>query len=238
MKNVFLCLWFGFCAVLPLIAQDDDGDKQRKAKGRVAWFVYTSMPEGLENPVSIMSGKDISVVSLSKRSPSEAVKIPTDGILRIVREVANPEDPAKPKLLTLAQAQVPEGVSKALIILIPVADNPQGLVFQAKIQDLATFKGGGWLFLNMTKVKVAVEMGKTGLEIKPGEVKIYDAPTLSEPVEMPIRYNYFHPVQQKWKMLSASTIVLYSTRREICIFGWDPKYDRIEKHGITFPVTQ
>ena len=55
---------------------------------------------------------------------------------------------------------------------------------------------------------------------------------------MPIRYNYFHPVQQKWKMLSASTIVLYSTRRDICIFGWDPKYDRIEKHGITFPVTQ
>jgi hypothetical protein len=38
-------------------------------------------------------------------------------------------------------------------------------------------------------------------------------------------------------MLSASTIVLQSTRREICIFSWDVSLERVDYHGITFPVT-
>lgn len=238
MKSLFLCLSIGLLTVIPLSAQDDGDDKLRQAKGRVAWFVYTSMPAGLENPVSVMSGKDISQVTLSKRSPSDSVKIPPDGILRIVRKVENPQDPGKPTYFTLAQAQVPEGVSKALIILVPVANNLQGLLFQSKVQDLASFKGGDSLYLNLTNMKVGVELGKTNLEIKPGEVRIYNSPALAEPTDLPIRYSYFHPEKQQWSMLSASTIVLYSTRREICIFSWDPRFDRINYHGITFPVTE
>jgi hypothetical protein len=26
------------------------------------------------------------------------------------------------------------------------------------------------------------------------------------------------------------------TRREICIFSWDPQYNRVDYHGITFAV--
>jgi len=236
MKNLFLCLWTAFFAVSPLIAQDDAGGEERQAKGRVAWFVYTSMPEGLENTVSVMSGKEISEVTLSKRSPSEPVKIPADGILRIVRKLDVSKEPGKPAYMTLAQANIPEGVGKALIILIPAAKNPEGLLFQTKIQDLASFKGGDSLYLNMTNLRVGVELGKTTMEIKPGEVRISDAPAPSEPVNMPIRYSYFHPVKQEWKMLSASTIVVYPTRREICIFSWDPRFNRVNYHGITFPV--
>jgi hypothetical protein len=235
MKKIYLGLWAGICAVSPLVAQDDD-DGKKPAKGRVAWFVYTSMPEGLENPVSVMSGKDVTEMTLSKRSPSQPVKIPADGILRIVRKVENPENPATPSYLTLAQANIAEGVSKALIILIPVEPNPKGQVFQAKVQDLAAFKGGDWLYLNMTKLRVGVDMGRTSIEIKPGEARIYNSPPLPEPVNVAIRYNYYHPVKEQWKMLSASTIALYPTRREICIFSWDPHYERIQKHGITFPV--
>jgi hypothetical protein len=55
---------------------------------------------------------------------------------------------------------------------------------------------------------------------------------------VPIRYSYFHPVIKVWKMLSASTVVLRSTRREIWIFSWDPRFKRVDYHGITFPVTQ
>jgi hypothetical protein len=237
MRKILLGLWIGLSAVCPLLAQEGDGgDKARAAKGRVAWFVQTSIPEGLENPVSVMSGKDIIQVSLSKRSPSEPLKIPSDGILRLVRKVENPADPTKPEYLTLAQAQIPDSVSKALIILLPVAENPKGLVFQARVQDLASFRGGECLYINMTKLRVGVEVGKTSVEIKPGEVKISDGPTPSEPVNMPIRYSYFDPANEKWKMLSASTIVIYPTRREICIFSWDPRFDRMDYHGITFPV--
>jgi hypothetical protein len=238
MKNALLCSFLGFCATSTLFAQDAGTAATRQAKGRVAWFVYTSMPEGLENPVSVMSGKDISKVTLSKRSCSEPVRIPEDGIIRIVRTVENPKEAGKPGYLTLAQATIPEAVSKALIILIPASVNPNGLLFQTKVQDLAAFKGGDWLYLNMTNLKVRVDMGKTSLEVKPGGISIFDAPAISEPISMPIRYSYYHQEKQKWKMLSASTIALYQTRREICIFSWDSKYERVDYHGITFPVAQ
>ena len=81
-------------------------------------------------------------------------------------------------------------------------------------------------------------MGETRLLVKPGATQIYDAPALAEATNVPIRYNYFHPVKQEWKMLSASTIVLRPTRREICIFSIDPRFGRVDYHGITFPVTQ
>ena len=37
-------------------------------------------------------------------------------------------------------------------------------------------------------------------------------------------------------MLSASTIVLRPTRREICIFNNGSRLGNIKKHGILFPV--
>jgi hypothetical protein len=237
MKTVLLHLWLGFFAVSPLLAQKDATSEPRQAKGRVAWFIYTSMPEGLENPVSVMTGKDLIQLTLSKRSPSEPVKIPADGILRVVRKVANPDDPAKPNYLTLAQAIIPDGVGKALIILAPVAKPDSALVFQAKVQDLAAFTGGDYLYLNLTTLNIAVEMGTTKIGLKPGETKIYDAPELTESTNVPVRYSFFHPTQQQWQVLSASTVVLRSTRREICIFSWDPRFGRVDYHGITFPVT-
>jgi hypothetical protein len=51
-----------------------------------------------------------------------------------------------------------------------------------------------------------------------------------------VSYSYFHPEKNEWKVLSASTIVLYPTRREICIFSWDPRFKRMDYHGITLPV--
>jgi hypothetical protein len=238
MKNLFLSLWIVFFASCPLHAQNGAAVETPEVKGRVAWFVYTSMPEGVENPMMVMTGKDLVQVTLSKRSPSDPVKIPDDGILRIVRKVENPEDPKKPSYKILAQATIAKEVNKALIILIPAAKNPEGLLFQAGVEDLANFKGGDWLYINMTKLRVGIEMGKTKMELKPSEIKIYNPPSLSEPTNMPIRYNYYNPEKEQWKILSASTVVIYPTRREICIFSWDPRYDRVDYHGITFPVSE
>ena len=239
MKTLFLHLWIGFCAASPLIAQDDGGTRTepREAKGRVACFVYTNIPEGLENPVSVMSGKDISQVVLSKLSPSDPVKIPADGILRIVRKIENPKDPKKPEYLTLAQATIPETVVNAIIILMPAAKNSNGLLFQTKVQDLAAFKGGDSMFLNMTNMKIGVELGKAKIEIEPGQSKIHNPLGTSKSVSLPIRLSYFHPERKEWDMITASTVALYSTRREMCIFNWDTRFNRVDYESITFPVT-
>lgn len=239
-SSFLLCMIVGLLAQAPLAAQDEPPagaeEQAPKARGRVAWLVSTSLPEGLENPITVMAGADLVQVTLSKRSPSEPIKVPDNGILRVVRKIENPEEPTKPKFLTLAQVQVAEGFNKALIIFVPAPQNSQGLVFHSRVQDLSKFKGGDYLYINMTNLKVGVDMGKAKAEIKPGEVRIMEAPALSEPVNTPIRYSYHHPEKEKWQTISASTVVLYPTRREICIFSWDPRFNRIDYHGITFPV--
>lgn len=238
MKNLLLFLCLGFSAASPLFAQEDGTAEPRQARGRLAWFVYTSMPDELENPVTVMSGKDISQLLLSKLSPSEPVKIPADGILRLVREIENPKDPQKPGYLTLAQATVPDTVTNAIIILMPVAKNSKGLLFQTRVQDLANFKGGDTMFLNMTKLMIGIELGQAKIKVKPGQFKIHNPLGAAKSVSLPIRLSYFHPKRQEWDMITASTVALYSTRREMCIFTWDPRYNRVDYESITFPVRQ
>lgn len=234
MKNIFHYLWIGIISISSLSAQN--AGELPDEKGRVAWFVSTSLPEGLENPVSIMSGEDIIEVTLSKRSPSIPVKIPTDGILKLVRKVADPTEPDKTDYLMLAQASVGEKVSRALIILIPSVKDPKEPLFETRVQDLAEFKGGDWLFLNATEFKVGIDMGKTAILVSPDETKIYHAEPSSEPIYMTLRYSENDPEKESWHVISSSNVASFATRREICIFSWNPQYERIDYHGITFPV--
>lgn len=237
MKTALLHLGLALCTTAALAAQDAGNDSEaRQARGRVASFVYTSLPEGLENPISVMDGKDISQVILSKLSPSDPVKIPADGIVRIVRASENPKDPEKPEYLTIAQAAIPDSVSKAVIILVPVAENPKGLLFQTRVLDLTTIKGGDSMFLNMTNLKIGVELGKSNILIEPGQIKTHNPLGSSPSVTLPIRLSYFHPERREWSMITASTVALYSTRRELCIFNWDMRFNRVDFESITLPT--
>lgn len=237
MRTLLLHLSLAFCTAVALAAQDaGNGSEARAARGRVASFVHTSLPEGLENPVNIMAGKQVSRILLSKFSPSDPVKIPADGVLRMVREVENPEDPNKPEYLTLAQATVPDSVTRAVIILIPVAENPKGLLFQTRVLDLAACKGGDSMFLNMTNLKIGVEMGKEKILVEPGQIKTHNPLGGARTLSLPIRLSFFHPQRREWAMITASTVALYSTRRELCIFNWDKRFNRVDYESITLPV--
>lgn len=234
-RLLLLSLLFGGCV---LHAQENGETNPKKPAGRLAWLVATSIPENLENPVSVMSGTKISEVTLSKRSIGEPVKVPADGIIRIVRKVENPQDSSKPTYLTLAQALVPEGVEKSLIILGPAPKKAgSDLVFLTKVQNLANFKGGDYLFMNLTTLNIAVQLGEKKIGLKPGDTLINDAGSPSSATNVPVSYHFFDQAEDKWKLISASTVVVQPTRREICIFSWDPHYDRVDYHGVTFPVT-
>lgn len=237
MKAALLHLGLALCTTAPLVAQDDGNEREgRQARGRVASFIYTSLPEGVENPVTVMVGKEISELILSKLSPSDPVKIPEDGVIRIVRESKNPKDPENPEYLTIAQAAIPETVAKAVIILVPVAENPKGLLFQTRVLDLSTIKGGDSMFLNMTNLKIGVELGKSNILIEPGQIKTHNPLGSSPSVSLPIRLSYFHPERREWSMITASTVALYSTRRELCIFNWDMRFNRVDFESITLPT--
>jgi hypothetical protein len=233
MRNTLLSLLLPIFPGL-LIAQQEQ--TAEIAPSRSAWFIYTTLPDNLENPVKVLSGKDISDLTLSKRSAVGPVKIPADGILRIVKEAPHPQEAGKIIHLTLAQALIPKGVNKALVILAPLPKPNGDLLFRSTTQDLAGFKGGDWLYLNLTNADIGIQLGEQKSIIKPGIVSIRSARNLDKPTNMPISYNYRLPGKQEWKLLTASTVVLMPTRREICVFSVDPQFGRISYHGITFPV--
>lgn len=223
--------------VTPLGAQNATPEDEQAPKGRLAWMVHTAMPDGVKNPIKVLSGKELVEVTLSKRAPSEPLKIPADGVLRIVEKIEPaPEDPEK-AYRTLGQAMVPKEINKALLILSPAPKNASGVLFTIQIQDLASFKGGATMYINSTNTKVGVEWGKDNpVVIESGKFKIQEFPSLTGATSTPIRYSFYHPEKEEWIVLSASTIAIYPTRREICIFSWDPRFKRIDYHGITCPL--
>lgn len=219
-----------------LHAQESGDAEERKLRGRKVWLVATHMPDDVENPLTVMVGKEFHKIAMSKRRASKAVAMEDQQIVRIVRLIPNPEDPEKPTIKVLAQASVPINMRQALVILIPVKKEGQDIRFHTKVQDLTKFRGGDYLFLNLTPNKVAVQLGEQKLGVAPGETSIYDASEIKESTNAEVRYHFFDAVKSDWQLISASTVVLRPTRRELCIFSWSEQYKRIDYHGITFPV--
>ena len=230
----FICLLF--LGILPLAAQSNSGDFKPRKPGRSAWFACTSIPDSVENPVKVMSDGKLTELKLPRYMASDPVKIPADGIIRIVREVPDPEDPAKIKYLVLAEAKIPENVREALIILFPLPKPKGDLIFKTKVQDLASFKGGDRFYINLSNTHIRVKLGDTKVTVAPKKANIYKAPVLAKPINMPIMYQFYHPVQKKWRIMSASTVVLRPTRREINIFNDGTRIGNIKKHKVLFPV--
>lgn len=236
MRNVLRPLCLLFTGILPLAAQTEPGAEKREAAGRSAWFACLSKPEDLENPVKVLAGEKLIDLELPEFMASEAVEIPADGVIRIVRVVPDPADPAKPKYLVLAEAKISEGVREALVILAPMAKPEGDLLFRAKVQDLADFKGGDRLYINLSDTNIRVRLGKTTVAVAPGQSNIYESPRSAEPANMPIMYEFYHPVRKEWKILTASTVVIRPTRREIFVFNNGTRLGNIKKHGILFPL--
>ncbi|MGE9270427.1 MAG: hypothetical protein ACQKBU_06450, partial [Verrucomicrobiales bacterium] len=182
------------------------------------------------------SNNKTSELILSKRLSSGPMKIPADGIVRMIRGQVNPTNPSEPTYQILAEAKIPDSIQKALVILVPATKRGTDWVFATKVQNLDDFSGGDWLFLNLTQLDVAAKLGDQSIPLKPGKSRVAKAGALREPTSMPMSYHFYEPTQKEWKLISASTVVVRPTRREICIFSWDECRKRIKYHGVTFPV--
>ncbi|HSP43148.1 MAG TPA: hypothetical protein VLO11_09770, partial [Luteolibacter sp.] len=236
MRKVYCYMALLLSGILPLAAQSGSGGDRRAGGGRSAWFACIDIPEGLENPVKVMGGNQLTELELPKFMASAPVDIPADGILRIVREAADAGSPDKPEYQVLAEAKIPNGVREALVILAPIAKPEGDLLFRSKVQDLADFKGGDRLYINLSTTQIRVRLGKTTVAVAPGQTNIFESPALAKPANVPIMYEFYHPERNEWKILSASTVVLRPTRREICVFNSGTRIGNIKKHGILFPV--
>jgi len=237
MKYILHILIFALLQVLQVRSEQslDNGDAE-KSGGRSAWFIYTHLPDTVKNPVKILSGQGIVEVTLSKRYASEPVRIPQDGVLRLVREEPDPDKRGETLLITIAEARIQPGVKEALVILVPLAKPEGDRRFITKVQSLSDFRGGDWLFMNLTNAEIGIKLGGLGTVVKPGEIRIRNNRDLKGAVNMEFNYNFRLVGETKWQLLTASTAVVMPSRREICIFSVNPRNDRISYNGVTFPV--
>ena len=237
--TVFACL--GLCLFASASAQEqpDQNADEDEIKGRKAWFVQTSIPDDVDNPIKVLDKNKVRLVSLYNRVASSPVPVPEDGDLRIVREVPDPEDATKMKYITLAQAVIPDGMNDALVILSPVRERKDdGLVFMTKVVSLQEFKGGDFMYINLTSAQVGVEIDKVKILLKPGNMKIQQVGNKDKPVSVPYRYSYYHPDKDKWMPLNASMTIATNTRRQLFIFSVNEHTGRVRCKGVTFAVNQ
>lgn len=213
------------------------GEIMKKITGRKAWFLCTAIPENVQNPVSVMVEDKIHEVTLSIRNMSDPFPVRGEGIVKIVKEVPNPEKPNSFIFEVLAEAKVPDHIDKALIILVPaIQKEGRKLLFMSKVLDLKDFKGGDYLYLNLSPKNIGITLGEERSVLKPGELKIQNNREVTAAVNKVFSIHYQSPEEDKWKMIVATTIVVQPTRREICILHWDEKAGRVDYRGATFPV--
>ena len=234
MRRAALCLLFA--GILPLAAQDTTGDEDSRKPGRSVWFACTSLPEGFENPTKVLTGEAITELEIPRFMASDPVKVPKDGIIRLVVEEPNRADPEKVNYRILAQAKIPDGVREALIILVPLHEPKGDLIFTAKVQNLAKFKGGDRLYINLSREHVRVKLGNDTVTLAPKQADLYESPALTKPQNMPVLYEFYHAARKEWLMISASTVVLRPTRRNIFVFNGGTRPGQIKKHKILFPL--
>ena len=126
--------------VTGVYGQNEGGGKvSRKARGRVAYVIYTGGGKFFNEPVTIRTGNKNTTLQLSKRSASLPVKIHSDGIMHFVKE--NPGDEKNP-YISYAKATIPKDTRKALIVLSPLKEERNGQLYSAQVISLAKFKNG------------------------------------------------------------------------------------------------
>ena len=213
-----------------------DGSPNAGEKGRRAWFAQTGIPSGMENPAMVMTGDKIEMLTLSNRVAAGPIKIPKDGVIRLVKEIPHPEEEGEVIYQTLARAVVPDGVGKALVIMVPTPKpGADGSLFVTKVESLSNFKGGDFMYINLTKTNIGIEIADEKMVLKAGSMKIHRVEGEGDLVSVPYRYTYYHREKDRWMPLSASMTILSSKRREIFVFGTRGDSGTIRCRGITVP---
>lgn len=217
-----------------------EGNANAAEKPRTVTIACVGMPEGMSNPLFMKDrGENVEVI-LSRGISSGPYPIPPGGRFELLREIAA-IGTGEPAFIPVASADLPPGINKALLILVPKSepdiDKPGG-AFHVMIRDLDAFQGGEYLFLNLAKSPVAVAFGAQRMTLRPGGSRIArGAEPGGEPVNVPTSYfrKNLQAPEESWKRISSSTLVAYPTRREVCLFYSDG--DRVRYCGITIPVT-
>lgn len=202
--------------------------------GRRAWVVASTIPEDVSNPLPFMVGEKLHMVRMHLRSVSQAIPIDETGVVRAVKPITGPD--GEITYQQLSQSLVPEDVREALIVLVPLARDREGLRFSSKVIDLSKFKKGGCLYVNLVKTKIGITIGERKTVVNPGGMEFINPLEQEDKGVFPVRFFYEVPSKTtaEWKLMTSSKMAIYKTRREICIFFYNEKIENVDFRGIPF----
>jgi len=201
---------------------------------RKAWIMTTALPDDVTNPLKIISDGELEELKIYTRSIGQPVKVDATGIVRAVKEVIGEDGEVLYE--NLSMSIVPEGVREALIVLVPRKEGAGGLRFNSKVIDLAEFKAGGILYVNLVGTSIGIAIGKQKAVVKPGGMEFIN-PLEGSNKEV-IHIGFFYEVPAKpnaeWKLMTSFKMAIYASRREVCIFFYNPKIGNVDFRGIPF----
>jgi hypothetical protein len=237
-RFLFYSLLTFIAASLHVLGQTETAESVETApsKGRQAWIMSTSLPKDVESPIKVLSGNRLTEVKIMKRGLGLPVRVPTEGILEVVNPITNAE--GKPAYERYASIKIPDGVNKALVILFPVSGLPTPLKFRTQVVDFEKFRGGDALFINLCQYDIGVMLGEKKSTLKPGQIVIMATGDFEGIKNSKTSYYYREAGQNTWNIISQSTTMLVSGRREILIFSYDHELGQIDYHGLTLPVLE
>ena len=209
-----------------------------KFSGRKVWLVSTSIPKDLENPLPILIGEELMEARLYLRSIGSPIPLDSTGIVRGVKVIK--DDDGKAAYQNLFVSKVPEGVSQALIILVPQAEDADGLRFKSKVIDLSKFKKGGCLYVNLVPTKIGVTLGDLKTVIAPGKMEFINPLGNKDKDVKHVQFFYNSPKGDKgeWKLMTSGKMAIYKSRREICVFFYNEQIENVDFRGIPFMIPE
>lgn len=230
--------WIFYVGLLTLqgLTAQEAAPAKPEVVGRKAWVVATTMPKDVLNPLPVHSGEKLHEIRMHLRSVGQAIPVDKSGVVRAVEVVTGPDDEVSYKNLSFSQ--IPEDVGEALIVLVPREEAGEGLRFKSKVIDLANFKGGGCLYVNLVKTKIGIILGEQKVLVKPGEMKFINPLAEKDKEAKLVSFFYEVPRDKEWKLMTSFKKGIYESRREICIFFYNKDLENVDFRGIPLITPQ
>ncbi len=207
---------------------------QAEAKKEI-WITVSNTPTVTMRQLQIKIADKIVEHRFSKRNAGRPLVIPDHGLFQIVRE--NTVD-GKKSHEVIANIEVGENVSKALVILAPIKAEPNKLQFKPHIENLKDFDQGDKMFINLSENAMQIHLGENILDIDICKSAKYKGKNIGQSRVVKLAYKYRKPDGKVWNDISMSNYLLQPNTREIIVFYTDTKNGRYDYYGVSINMQQ
>lgn len=207
--------------------------REAREPSRGVRFVCAAIAPGTPDLIKIATTDGYVDVPLGTRSPGRFFPVGEDGLILLGLETGNETNPFRP----LARARMPENVRRAIAILFPREERPDGTCYNVLLIDENEIRGGDVFLLNMLEERCVVKLDDTTLYLESGKPRIHRSRGGREPHNLPVAIgverNPPESGESSWEMITASTWRLMPTRAEVCIIYPNHEYQRPALKGLT-----